>query len=186
LLFCGIRGVMDFQQAWERALKETEIVRTRVSYLHTFDDTRVPYVFLSPSQINMGDTVVRKGEVTVRRPSLLLPPNIPQFEGFDLEQDPGADKNAVINFLLVRGISVPSMQYNNKTHSLDVFEGDVPRAVAHFANQMERQEDVSCGLLTGHEDVWQFAVLIFICSQVARNTEVDLKRLMDDHRRRVS
>jgi hypothetical protein len=175
---------MDMSDAWGQALKTTEIVRSRVSFLHTFDDTRVPYVFLAPSLINDGDTVVRKGEVVVRKPALFLPPNIPQLEGFDFKQEAGVDQSAMFNFLLVRGISVPSLQYNNKTHSLDVFEGGVARAVAFFANQMEREENVACGLVTGHEEVWQLGLLIFICSQIARNTEVDIKRLMDDFRRR--
>ena len=174
---------MDFQQAWERALKETNIIRSRVSSLHTFDDTRVPYIFLSPSLINDGDTVVRRGEVVVQRPSLILPPNIPRFEGFEFEQEEGADQNGVVSYLLLRGITVPSLTYNNKTSSLDVFEGDMTRAIAYFANQLEREEDVTCGLVAGHEEVWQFSVLIFICSQIARNTQVDIKRLMDDLRR---
>ena len=175
---------MDFQQAWERALKETEIIRGRVSLLQTFDDTRVPYVFLSPSLINDGDTVVRKGEVVVQKPSLILPPNIPRFEGFEFDPAEGVDPGSVINFLLVRGINVPSMKYNNKTFSLDVFEGGVSKAVSHFANQLEREEDVTCGLVAGHEEIWQFSVLIFICAQVARNTNVDIRRLMDEYRRR--
>ncbi len=175
---------MDFQQAWERALKETEIIRGRVSLLHTFDDTRVPYVFVAPSLINEGDTVVRKGEVVVQKPSLILPPNIPRFEGFEFDQAEGADPGSVINFLLVRGINVPSMKYNNKTFSLDVFEGGVDKAVSFFANQLEREEDVACGLVAGHEEIWQFSVLIFICSQIARNSNVDIRRLMDEYHRR--
>ncbi len=175
---------MDFQEAWESALKETEIVRRRISSLHTFDDTHVPYVFLSPSLINDGDTVVRKGEVVVQKPALILPPNIPRFEGFDFRHEEGVDQGAVVNFLLVRGITLPSLKYNNKTYSLDVYEGGVSSAVAHFANQLEREEDVTCGLITGREDVWQFSLLIFICAQVARNSDVDLRRLMDDYRRR--
>ena len=174
---------MDFQHAWERALQETSIIRSRVSLLQTFDDTRVPYMFLSPSLINDGDTVVRRGEVVVQRPSLILPPNIPRFEGFDFDQEQGADQSAVMNYLLVRGITVPSLNYNNKTSSLNVFEGGMSRAIAHFANQLEREEDVSCGLVAGHEDVWQFSVLILICSQIARNTQVDIRRLMNDLRR---
>jgi hypothetical protein len=67
---------------------------------------------------------------------------------------------------------------------LDIFEGDVPRAVAFYANQLEREEDVLTGLLTGAEDIWQFSILIFICSQIARNVNIDLKRLMDENRRR--
>jgi hypothetical protein len=115
---------------------------------------------------------------------LILPPNIPRFEGFDFKQEEGVDPGAVINFLLVRGITLPSMKYNNKTYGLDVFEGNLASAVSHFANQLEREEDVTCGLVTGREDVWQFSVLIFICSQVARNSDTDLRRLMDDYRRR--
>lgn len=175
---------MDFYEAWDKALKDTSIVRSRISSLRTFDDTHVPYIFLSPSNINEGDTVVRKGEIMVQRPSLILPPNIPQFEGFQFEKEEGAEDSAVVNFLLVRGVTIPSLKYNNRTHSIDVFEGDVSRAISHFANQLERVEDVSTGLLTGIEDVWQFSILIFICSQIAKNTEQDLRRLMNEFRRR--
>jgi hypothetical protein len=50
----------------------------------------------------------------------------------------------------------------------------------------EREEDVITGLMAGNEETWQFSVLIFICSQIARNTELDLRRLMEDYRRRES
>lgn len=174
---------MDFYGAWARALKETEIVRSRVSLLSTSSDTKVPYIFLSPSTINDGDTVVRKGEIVVHRPSLILPPNIPQFEGFDFEKGEGMSDNSVISFLLVRGVALPSLKYNNKTYSLDLFEGGLERAVSFFANRLEREEDVTTGLMTGHEDTWQLSVVIFICSQIARNTESDIRRLMDEYRR---
>jgi hypothetical protein len=180
------KGIMDFHEAWGRALKETDIIRSRVSSLHTFDDTHVPYIFLSPSLINDGDTVVRRGEVVVQRPSLILPPNIPQLDGFDFDKEEGQDSGSALNYLLVRGISLPSLRYNNRTASLDVFEGDVPRAVSFFANQLERAEDVVTGLMTGDESTWQFSVLIFICSQVARNTQIDIRRLMEDYRKRAT
>lgn len=174
---------MDFHEAWARALKETEIIRSRVLSLPTYDDVQVPYIFLSPSTLTEGDTVVRRGKILVQRPALMLPPNIPQLEGFNFQKDIGETDNSVLSFLLVRGITLPSLKYNNQTYSLDVFEGDVRRAVSYFANQLEREEDVATGLLLGHEDVWQFSVLIFICSQIARNTEADLRRLMEDYRR---
>lgn len=176
---------MDYHDAWARALKETEIIRSRVSLLHSLSDTRVPYIFLSPSLINVGDTVVRSGEVLVHRPSLILPPNIPQFEGFDFQKEAGMNDNAVVNFLLVRGVALPSMHYNNKTHALDLFEGGLDKAISFFANRLEREEDVATGLLTGQEDIWQLSVVIFICSQIARNTEHDIRRLMDEYRRDI-
>ncbi len=173
---------MDFHEAWALALQNTEIIRTRAALLHTFADTQVPYVLLSSSLINEGDTVVRRGKVTVQRPAIFLPPNVPQFEGFDFLKD-GAD-SAAINFLLIRGISLPSLHYSNETMSLDVVEGGVREAAATFANQLERQEDVATGLMIGHEEAWPLSLLIFTCSQITRNTEVDLKRLMDEYRRK--
>ncbi len=174
---------MDYHGAWARALKETAIIRSRVSLLNTFSDTHVPYIFLSPSIINVGDTVVRKGEVVVHRPSLILPPNIPQFEGFEFEKETGIDDNSVINFLLVRGVALPSLKYNNKTSSLDIFEGDLPKAISFFANRLEREEDVLTGLMSGHEDTWQLSLVIFICSQIAKNTDSDIRRLMEEYRK---
>ena len=77
---------MNIYDAWTRALKSTDIIRSRVSALQTFNETRVPYIFLAPSSVNDGDTVVRKGEIVVEKPSLILPPNIPQLEGLSSTQ----------------------------------------------------------------------------------------------------
>lgn len=173
---------MDFHEAWEKALSETEIIRSRVSALQTFNDTHVPYTLLSASGINPGDTVVRTGEVVVKKPSLVLPPNMPQFDGFEFQNDTPADDNAMINFLLVRGISLPSMRYDNRTYSLDVYEGELEKAVGHYQDDMMRKENVTAGLIAGPEDVWQMSLLIFICSQVAKNAQADIQRLIDEYR----
>lgn len=177
---------MDVHEAWKKALKETDIIRSRVQSLQTFQETHVPYVLLSASSINVGDTVVRRGEVLIDRPSLILPPNIPQLEGFSLEDLQPFEQESMINFLLVRGISMPSLKYDNKTHSLDVFEGDVQAAIGHYGNLLQRQENTAAGLLTGPEDVWQFSLLIFICAQIAKNSAADIRRLLDEYHRRSS
>lgn len=177
---------MEIQEAWERALRNTEIIRSRVQTLMTFSDTRVPYVLLSESTINAGDTVVRKGEVLVERPSLILPPNLPQFEGFEFDKDNRPSKEEVLNFLLVRGINLPSLKYNNKTYSLDIFEGKLNDAIRHYIEQLQQKEDVHTGLITGPEDCWQFSALIFICTQVARSAEEDIRKLLDGYKKRAN
>lgn len=174
---------MDIYEAWGKALKETEIVRSRVSALQTFHVTQVPYILLSESSVNLGDTIVRTGEVMVDRPSLILPPNIPQLEGFDMDPAQPFDKDAMLNFLLLRGVTLPSMKYDNKTHQLNVFEGNMNSATKHYLRELQEKENVSAGLLIGPEDVWQFSLLIFICSQIARNTEMDIRRLIDDYKK---
>lgn len=175
---------MNINEAWEKALQSTEIHRNRVKDLATFSETRVEYILLSESTINLGDTLVRKGEVTVLKPSIVLPPNIPQFLGFEFEKESDFQREAVTNFLLVRGIQLPSLKYNNKTLSLNIYEGAITRAIGFFKDDLQRREDVHIGLVSGPDDCWQFSLLIFLCTQVARNAEADIRRLLEDFKRR--
>ena len=175
---------MDIQDHWEKALKNTEIVRPRVTPLQTFAATELPYILLAESAVNMGDTVVRKGEVVVEKPSIILPSNLPQFEGFEPEDEPSFNPDTLINFLLVRGVRFPSLKYNNKTVSLDVYEGRLKSAVEHYTHELEKVENVSTGLIVGPEDSWQFSVLIFIGTQMLRQADKDIRKLLDDFRKK--
>jgi len=168
---------MDIYDIWAKALKNTEIIRPRVHGLMTNKDTPVPYMMLSESSINPGDTVIRKGEVLVEKPALLLPPAIPQF-GFDFESKDHFHHDGFVNFLVVRGITLPSMKYNNTTNSLDIFEGDLAKAIDHHQEILQREENVTTGLITGPEECWQFSILIYICSQVVRNAPIDIRNFL--------
>ena len=152
---------MDSTSAWEKALRETNIIRSRVIGLQTFGETQVPYILLSPSTINEGDTVVRTGEVLVHRPSLILPPNIPQLEGFNFEDEGSFKEDTMINFLMVRGITLPSMKYDNKIFSLNVFEGKIEDAIGVYGNRLQREENTSAGLICGPDEVWQLSAVDF-------------------------
>jgi hypothetical protein len=175
---------MDITSAWEKALRETNIIRSRITGLQTFGETQVPYILLSPSTVNEGDTVVRTGQVLVHRPSLILPPNVPQFEGFQLESEDSFKENSMINFLMVRGVTLPSMKYDNKIFSLNVYEGKIEDAVGFYGNRLQREENTSSGLICGPDVVWQLSLLIFICSQIAKNSSADIRRLLDEYHKR--
>ncbi|MBU2540814.1 MAG: hypothetical protein KJ593_02830 [Candidatus Omnitrophica bacterium] len=175
---------MDLRGMWDEALKNTEIIRPRVQDLQTFSTTHLPYVFLSKSSINAGDTVVRKGEVVVDKPSLILPSHSPQFGGFDFEKEFNLSQGILTNFLIIRGIKFPSLKYNNKTYSLDVYEGELEKAISYYRDKLQREEDVHTGLITAPEDYWQLSVLIFIFTQVVKSADTDIQKLLDDYRRR--
>lgn len=175
---------MDFEKSWEKALKSTEIIRTRVKALSASDITQVPYIMLSESSINQGDTVVRQGKVDVQKPSLFVPPNNPQFSGFEFDQEGSFNENSFINFLLVRGITLPSLSYDNQTVKLDIYEGGLSKAINHYSKELQHKENVSTGLVAAPEDVWPFSILIFICSQISKNAEGDFKRLIAEYKRK--
>ena len=184
ILELGSTDKMDTHSAWEKALKETNIIRSRITGLQTFSETHVPYILLSPSTINEGDTVVRTGEVLVHRPSLVLPPNIPQLEGFNFEDDDSFKEDSMINFLMIRGVSLPSMKYDNKIFSLNVFEGKMEDAIGVYGNRLQREENTAAGLISGPDHLWQMSVLIFVCSQIAKNSSTDIRRLLDEYHNR--
>lgn len=174
---------MDFQNDWEKALKETQIIRSRIKQLMTTSDTQVPYVLLSHSSINLGDTVVRRGEVKVSKPAIILPPHAPQFTGFEFEQEGSFHENMVLNFLMVRGISMPSLKYNNNLYTVDVHSGDIDRALSFYRRDLEQKEDVHTGLVLGPDDCWQFSLLLYICTQVVKNAESDIRHLLERYRK---
>jgi len=175
---------MDFEKVWSKALKHTEIIRSRIQALMTISITRVPYILLSESSINVGDTVVRKGEILVEKPSLIVPPNNPQFEGFEFDEKDGVDQNSLINFLIVRGVSMPTLRYDNKTSSLDIYEDKLSAAIKYYEDNLQKSEDVQTGLIVGPEDCWQFSLLIFVCTQIARNVDQDIRKLLDEYHKK--
>ncbi len=175
----------ELDEKWERAVRETRIIKYRLRNLLAFDSTELPYISLAPSSVNLGDTVVRKGKVIVHRPLIILPQGpFAQFEGFDFEEDFNLTGEDIRRFLLMRGISFPTLKYKNETYTLDIFEGELEKAVAYFSDELERREDVHSGLIAGPEDAWQFSVLIYVAAMAVRSASSDIEQILGELRRR--
>lgn len=170
---------MNLEDAWQKALDHTKVIRSRAKSLETFEATALPYIFLGDSSLHAGDVVVRKGEVTVERPSLALPGNSPFFQGFEFEENLPAGASLLDSFFLIRGIRFPSYKYSHKAESLDVFESGMENAVRKYRDELQHREDVRTGLVTGPEDCWQFSVVILIASLMARQAEGDFRRMFE-------
>ena len=175
---------MDIQELWDKARKQTEILRLQLQDLATFEATAAPYIFLAESSLNAGDTVVRTGHVLIERPSLVLPSFSPQFEGFAFDEGLHVSDETVATFLLVRGIQFPSMKYRHQVSSLDLFEGPLQKAAGHFTNHLAAAEDVRTGLVIGPEDAWQFSLLLLVGALVVRSGAGDLRRILEAWRER--
>ncbi len=175
---------MDIEAKWEKALNKTEILRGRLRELLTFEPTDLPYIFLGESAVNVGDTIVRKGKIIVDKPLLVLPPHYPQFEGFDFQKDFETNEERIRTFLLLRGLSFPSLKYTNEISSLGIQEGGLEKASKKFSLGLERKEDVQTGLILGPEDCWQFSVIIYTGSLMLKSASGDIKRILEKFRKR--
>lgn len=173
---------MDIEQLWEKAQKKTEVIRGRVKGLSSFEATQVPYIFLAESAVNEGNTVARKGRVFVEKPLILLPENLPQFEGFDIEEDLKVEPETLQTFFLMRGIRFPSLKYNNTIDQLDVEELSLTKSIEKHKKELERKENVNATLIVGPEDCWQFSVLLYMASLVGRCARNDISNLLDRFR----
>jgi hypothetical protein len=170
---------MDLEEKWNEALAKTEIVRSRVFYLSAFDATAIPYIFLAESAVNLGDTVVRRGKILVHKPTIILPEDMPQFEGFDFEKEYKVNSDMVRMFLLVRGVSFPSLKYEHEISQLDIYENRLEKAKAYFRQELEKAEDVQTGLIVGLEDTWQLSLLIYVGLLIGRSVPSDLRKIWE-------
>ncbi|MFH1837399.1 MAG: hypothetical protein ABH862_04740 [Candidatus Omnitrophota bacterium] len=174
---------MDIEQLWEKAQRKTEVVRGRVKGLLTFQSTEVPYLFMAESVLNEGHTIVRKGKVVIERPMILLPEDLPQFDGFDLEEELDIEQGTLQMFFLMRGIRLPSLKYNNATDKLDLEDRSLAQTVEKYKKKLEKEENVNTALILGPEDCWQFSLFIYMATLVGRCVRTDVMNIMDKFNR---
>jgi len=169
---------MDIEQMWQKAQTKTEIIRPRIKPLPTFTSTRVPYIFLAESVVNEGSTVARNGKVIIEQPMILLPEDLPQFEGFDFEETFEFKQSSMQMFFLMRGIRFPSLRYNHKVETLDLEDMSVSKTVEKYKKALERKENVNTALIIGPEDCWQFSIMIYMASLIERCIKGDIMNII--------
>lgn len=174
---------MDIRNLWDKALAKTEILRARIKPLSSIHVTKVPYIFLAESSINVGDVIVRKGQIEIEKPALFLPDSLPQFEGFEFAET-AIDPKHLEAFFMVRGLRFPSLRYHHDVESLDLFEGSLREASKYYLGQLQRTEDIETGLVLGPDDSWQFSLILLICSQIESSAEADFRAILEEWRRK--
>jgi hypothetical protein len=175
---------MNLQDAWEKATNETELIRCRRNILSACRTEELSYIFLSESEVNIGDTLVRRGKVLVHKPSIILPHYCPQFEGFGFDEEFDLNNEMVKTFLLVRGVTFPSLEFTNEIAGMDLHEDYIDDAIDFYLDEFERTEDIDTSLLSGPGDCYQFSILVFVAAMVGRSASSDLEKLMQDMRKR--
>jgi len=170
---------MDLEKEWEKALNNTKIKRQRLESLNTFKSTDIHYLLLAKSEVDISDSVIRKGKISVDRPLIVLPRSYPQFEGFDFKKDFEVDNDTIRSFLLMRGIRFPSLKYNNELYSLDVTENTLEEAIKKNLQLLERKEDIKTGLIVGPNDCWQLSLLIYVATLITKSADSDIKNIID-------
>lgn len=170
---------IDINKKWEEALKNTKIIKSRYKKLETFKKTIVPYVLISESVVNKGSTVVRKGKVEVSPAFIHLPYGSFELKGFNFKETTNYTEETIKSFLLVRGVNLPSLKYNNTQLKLEVINKTLEETINHYKKIFQKIEDIETGLIVAIPDIWQFSLIIYIASLVLKSAENDIKNYID-------
>lgn len=168
---------MDLDEAWKKAVKNTEIIRGRLARLDEYSGADLPYVFLAESEINIGDTIVRKGRINIDKPMIYLNDGSPQFYGFDFEENLKINTESIKTFLLMRGINFPSLKYTNSSE-IEICEGALDKAIDKYSDSLAKEENTDTGLIVGLADYWQFSVLVYVANLALKSAPDNIRKLM--------
>ena len=109
-----------------------------------------------------------------------MPEHYPVFNGFDFEEDLNVNDDSMRSFLLMRGISLPSLKYSNNTYAVDIFEGSLSAAIEHYKHLLQQQEDIRLGLIIGPDEAWKLSLVIYVASMVSKSAQNDLKAFLEN------
>ncbi|MCS7185097.1 MAG: hypothetical protein NZ870_04155 [bacterium] len=169
---------MNFIEMFDEALKNTKILRMRLKSLEQKKSTVCPYTIIMPSRVDSNDALVKKGNVIIEKPIIILPENLAEFIGFEFEKM--GIRNDILNtVLLMRGIRLPSMRYKNLQYKIDVVNKNYLQYANEIAEKLKLREDTEEGVITTKTpDSWQFSLLIYTASLFIKNLPNDIKNIL--------
>ncbi|MFH1707063.1 MAG: hypothetical protein ABIF71_03995 [Planctomycetota bacterium] len=170
---------MNPHEMFKASLETTTIVKRRRTSLYTFGVTRLPYVFVSRSEIDPRDTVVREGRVMVEKPHILIPGYNPLFEGFDLEGETPLSGEDIKYILMARRIQLPSLRYINADARLAVEQVSLDVKVGDVCNRLEGRNDTQTGVIRGEDRFFPFPLLMYVAEMIQRSAGDNLTEFLE-------
>jgi len=166
--------VEEFAEAW----LNTSVHRRRRKQLLVTSTTELPYVLLSPAEINKQETSVRRGTLSVEKPQIIVPghkQNIADFTKLDDERFEDI-RNSLI---LARFVKFPSGRYRNRSYQLDIVDSPVEALAEKWNEQLEKEQDETTGLIsTRLSSSWRLALVVYVAQTVGSCMYRDLDAVL--------
>jgi hypothetical protein len=167
-----------FKEYWRR----TEVIREYRCNLHTFGDTKLPYVFAAEHHQFKDRTLVRKGVIVMQKPHILLPR---QYTGMDFEE--GFEHGDAIPpeaVYLFRTMALPYSHITNKPLVEEQLEyGGLNEVIGRLATQIEEQENSEMGLIKGLSEGADVSLMRYTVGLMAKSASGNVKDFFEHLRR---
>ncbi|EME32071.1 hypothetical protein Gasu2_10930 [Galdieria sulphuraria] len=164
----------EFAEAWFN----TSVHRRRREQLLVTATTELPYVLLSPAEINKQETSVRRGTLSVEKPQIIVPGQNQRIADFTkLDDEKFEDiRNSLI---LARFVKFPSGRYLHQSYQLDIVDTPIETLTESWNQKLEQQQDQTTGLITTRVPSWRLALLVYVAQTVGKSMHKDLDALLE-------
>ena len=177
-----------FRRLWE----SVEIVRGMPYTLFTFGETALPYWLVVAGKTEDDGVNLRRGELTVSRPTIITPNSAPPgmrgrpelaefFEDDDEEEDwmgDAADGERAVRFLMARGIDFSGMAFGNRAERRETLRAGVEETVERLLRRIDDEGDRTAVLSAPH-GLGGVALLRYAAEKAMESAPGNLKELRE-------
>ena len=164
---------MDYNY-FKKIMRQSQVLRMPKSNISTFDKTCFKYCYLSRYQKHKNKTCVRKGNIMVHKPLIMLPEYFHHMvNGFDQEE--ASDFADKILGSPKKGIRTLGYRFKHTCEHTSIQLRPIEAiAMKMFMDMKDQPERI---IVTGHEDFWEICLLKFLFKIVERSFKVNFEEL---------
>ena len=166
----------DLEQRFKKARADSVIHRARKADLFTFGTTILPYLFVAESGINRGDTILRRGEISTGKPTVVLHGEQPSFSGFG---DEYTGSEAQLGLLFGRVFRFPNMRYAHSHSRLEVISQAMERVLNEQLENLEREGNTRTAVISGPEDCWALSLILYASEMTRRSAGGNIREMLE-------
>ena len=164
----------EVREQFEYAWKNTKIIRHVERSLFTFGDSTLPYYIVAEAILNKNHTVVREGEVVVKRPMVYTPyADSPVFEGF-------GDKEKESAFFIIQRLAyIPPYKYQNDSKHIYVSPSPLDEAVQKLNQRLDSEDNRLVAIIKGAAEMWEVSVMRYAIERMVKSMPSNITELKE-------
>jgi len=161
-----------FQDAWGAV----QIERPVHYSLFTFGESVLLYVLVSKAAKSGEPVKIRRGEVTVTRPTIITPESAePEFQNFF----EGQEERGFAEFLLARTAAFSHLRFSNSAGPDRIVSDSVEEVIARLNRQFDDEEEDQIAILSAPPELAGLAVMRYATERIMSSAPDNLQELRE-------
>jgi len=164
------------EQRFHEAWAAVEIQRPVHYSLFTFGESVLSYVLVSQAAKPGEPVKIRRGEVTVTRPTIITPESAdPEFQNFF----EGQEERGLAEFLLARTAAFSHLRFSNSAGPDRIVSDSVEEVVARLNRQFDDEEEDRVAILVAPSELSGLAVMRYATERIMSSAPDNLQELRE-------